>query len=203
MPRIRLILLTALCGAAIVGCAKPPTVEVDGAKAALNSAKTAEAQEYAADSWRAAESAVARLDSELKLQEEKMGLFRNYDTALQYATEAKQAADKAASDAAQAKERLKTQATTLISQTRAAIEEVKGLLATAPVGKGSQVDLAVMKSDLEGVESALPEIEDALTAGRYRDAIQKSEAAMQVVEDLKTDLMNAMAAKESARKRAS
>jgi len=102
--------LVARCGAialglafAAAGCASPPTAEVDAAKAALDRAAADGADQYAADSLKAAQDAKAALDAELKAQEAKM--VKSYDKTRELATAAKAAADKAAADAVAGKEK--------------------------------------------------------------------------------------------------
>jgi TonB family protein len=87
----------------VTGCASPPTADVDAAKAALDKATTDRADQYAAESMKAAQDARAALDAELKTQEAKM--VKSYDKAKELAVAAKAAADKAAADAVAGKEK--------------------------------------------------------------------------------------------------
>jgi TonB family protein len=87
----------------VTACAAPPAAEVDAARAATDKAVAARADQYAAESLKAAEEARAALDAELKVQEGKW--FKSYDRAKELATAAKAAGDKAAADAVGAKER--------------------------------------------------------------------------------------------------
>ena len=102
--------LVARCGAialglaiAVAGCASPPTADVDAAKAALDKAAADGAEQYAANSLKAAQDAKAALDAELKAQEAKM--VKSYDKTKELATAAKAAADKAAAEAVAGKEK--------------------------------------------------------------------------------------------------
>jgi len=87
----------------VTGCAAPPTAEVDAAKAAVDKAVADHADQYAAETLKAAQEARAALDAELTAQEGKW--FKSYDRAKQLATAAKEAGDKAAADAVAAKEK--------------------------------------------------------------------------------------------------
>ena len=88
---------------AVAGCASPPTADVDAAKAALDKATTDRADQYAAESMKAAQDARAALDAELKAQEAKM--VKSYDKAKELAVAAKTAADRASAEAVAAKEK--------------------------------------------------------------------------------------------------
>jgi TonB family protein len=81
----------------VAGCASPPSADVDAAKASLDRAVADHADQYAAESLKAAQDAQAALDAELKAQEGKW--FKSYDRTRQLAVSAKAAADKAAADA--------------------------------------------------------------------------------------------------------
>ena len=94
----------AITAMTVVGCAKPPTEDVDSAKAAVDKAATTDhADQYAADSLRAAQEARVALDDELKVQEGKW--VKSYDRTRELAVVAKAAGEKAAADAAVGKEK--------------------------------------------------------------------------------------------------
>jgi hypothetical protein len=179
---------------AATGCAKPPEAEIQAVSTAIQGAQSAEAAEYAPESLAAAESAKRDLDAELKVQEEKFSLFRSYDKAKELAAAAKTAADKAAADAAEGKNQARDEATALLSEVRTAIEETKTLLDKAPRGKGSQADIAAMKSDLAGIETSLAEVDSAMTEERYLQAKAKAAAAKQNIEQIKNEILQAMEA---------
>jgi protein TonB len=87
----------------VTGCAAPPTAEVDAARAAVDKAVTDRADQYAAESLKAAQDSRAALDAELAAQEAKW--FKSYDRAKELAVAAKAAGDKAAAEAAAAREK--------------------------------------------------------------------------------------------------
>jgi len=87
----------------VTGCAAPPTAEVDAARAAVDKAVTDRADQYAAESLKAAQDSRAALDAELTAQEAKW--FKSYDRARELAVAAKAAGDKAAAEAAAAREK--------------------------------------------------------------------------------------------------
>jgi TonB family protein len=87
----------------VTGCAAPPSADVDAAKAAVDKAATDRADQYAAESLKAAQDAQAALDAEMKAQEGKW--FKSYDRTKELAVAAKAAGDKAAGEAVAAKEK--------------------------------------------------------------------------------------------------
>jgi len=101
---------------AVAGCASPPSADVDAATAAIDKASTDRADQYAAESLKAAQDARAALDAELKAQEGKW--FKSYDKAKELAVAAKAAGDKASAEAIAGKE----QADALAAKVKAAAE---------------------------------------------------------------------------------
>ena len=101
----------------VAGCAKPPTVEIDAAMAAMAEATKAEAEVYAPEAMQAARSAQAAFEEEVKLQEGKFALFRKYDKAKTMVAEATAAAGTAATQAAENKNRIRQEVTTMIGET--------------------------------------------------------------------------------------
>jgi hypothetical protein len=177
----RISVLSVLAGVALlsVACAKEPTEALNAATSALAAAKTAEAADYAP-------AALA----------EKFSLTRSYTKAAELATAAKAAADAAAAQAVSGKEQMKTEATTLVAGVRSAVDAATAALAKAPKGKGSAADLEAMKSDVAGVAAALPDMDAAIAAGKYKDAKVKAEAAKATLDKIVADVQAAIAAKK-------
>jgi TonB family protein len=127
-------ILPVVLGLAIVvaGCASPPAADVDAARAALDKATTERADQYAAESLKAAQDAWAALDVELKAQEGKW--FKSYDKAKELAGAAKTAGDKAAADAVAGKEKAEA-----IAAKEAADAAAKAKAASAAVRVGGKI----------------------------------------------------------------
>jgi protein TonB len=99
MGRLSAILLVLAFAAA---CGAPPTAEIDAAKAALDNASVA-AEQYAAESLRAAQDSYAALDAELAAQDARW--IKSYDRARELAVSARLASEKASADATAGKAR--------------------------------------------------------------------------------------------------
>lgn len=183
------------------GCSKPPTAAVQAADQALDAAKAADAADYAPASFKAAEDARSALETELKAQEDHFALTRSYKTAAGLAERAKAAADQAVADANTGKEQAREESATLIADVKKSLEEVKGLLEKAPRGKGSAMDIAMLKSDLSGIESALGETEASFNAEDYAQSKTQAEAAKQNVESIRDEILRAMETRRSSRTR--
>jgi hypothetical protein len=183
------------------GCGKPPQEAIGAADQALGEARTAGAADYAPESLKAAEDARAQLDAELKAQEDKFALFRSYDKAAELATASQQAAQRAKTDAEEGRRRAREEASEMIAQVRASVLQVQQLLESAPRGKGAEADLAVLKSDLSGVESTLSEMDAAFAEEQYLEAISKAESAKQSVDAIRAEIERAVEMAKSRRAR--
>ena len=182
----RTVVSVLVAGALVAaGCAQPPTPEIDAAKSALETARTAEAPEYAFDEWTAAEEAQTLLFDELTTQESKFAPLRNYDAATRLAQQAGTAANLAADASAAEKARLRALVADLIATTRFELTSVQQMLSSAPRGKGSEADLAALNADLVQVEGAISTVETALQEGELKEAQTKVEAAFQLVSSVR------------------
>lgn len=200
MRKMRIALPVVLVGLAMVmGCAKPPQEQIDSAKQAIENARTAGAADYAPNSLADAENAMQQLETELAAQEKKFALLRSYKNSTAMATTAVQTAERAVADAQAGKERTRGEAEMLITQAKTAMEEANGMLATAPAGKGSQMDIEMMKADLAGVATTLAEAEAAFQAESFMQAKAKAEAAMSAASSVKSAVEQAAAMRAGAK----
>jgi TonB family protein len=131
--RVTVRFLPIVLGLAITvtGCASPPSADVDAAKAAVDRAAAERADQFAAESLKAAQDARATLDAELKAQDAKW--IKSYDKTRELAAAAKAAGDKAAADAAAGKQ--KADAVAAKEKAAAAAREKARLAAVRPGGR--------------------------------------------------------------------
>ena len=149
--RVNLSLRAIVLGLAITvtACDSPPTADVDAAKAAVDKAATDRADQYAAESLKAAQDARAALDLELKAQEGKW--VKSYGRTKELAVAAKAAGDRATAEAAAAKE--KTEAAAAKAKADAAAARARAR--TAPVRVGGQIKPPTKIKDVKPVYPAI------------------------------------------------
>jgi len=180
-----------------VGCAKPPQQELDGAKAAMTSAEQAEAPKYAPDAWDKAQQAMNAVNAELEAQNAKFALFRSYTKTKQLIVDATNAANEAQTAAVAGKEKA-------MNEAQAAIDAVKGALDGAQAAlsdlekcrrkpKDLRKDLELMKGNLDGYASQLPDIEGAFAREDYFGAKAQAESLKGQVDAMTTELVEAKA----------
>lgn len=179
----------------IVACAAPPKQEIDQAKASMDAARTAQAADYAPADWNTVSDLDSKLSAELEAQDHKSAMFRSYGTAKQIATDLKTAADKATQNAASGKELAKKDAEDLMAKAKDARAKADAALKSAPHGKGTEADLASLKSDAAGTDATLDEMQKAYDAGDYMTAKAKAQAIITACDQVTTQVQSARAQK--------
>ncbi|HPR63573.1 MAG TPA: hypothetical protein PK014_05070 [Thermoanaerobaculia bacterium] len=198
MKRVGIVLaVIVLLG--LTSCAKVPQETIDGARAALDSARKAEASLYAPDALKAAEAKVAELDTELDTQKAKW--FKSYARVSELAAEVTATAQKAEDEALAGKVRAKTEAEAALAGADTALTETRNALASAPRGKGTSADLAALSGDLDAASATLDEARSAMETEKYLDAKAKVDSAMETISRVTTDIENARAMMAAARKK--
>ena len=132
----------------VTGCAAPPTAEVDAARAAVDKAVTDRADQYAAESLKAAQDSRAALDAELTAQEAKW--FKSYDRAKELAVAAKAAGDKAAAEAAAAREKADA-----VAAKEIAAAEAREKAKASAVRVGGKISPPIKMNDVKPVYPAI------------------------------------------------
>jgi hypothetical protein len=176
--------------ALLVGCAKPPTQEMEAAKVAIDAAVAEGAEKYAKDGLKALNDKWAAAQDEVKKQEGK--LFKNYDNAKALIAQATTDAAALKTETAAKKEQAKQEAIAADAAAKTAVEQAKALLAEAPTGKGTKADIEMMKADLAGLEGSLAEIGTLITSEEYFAATDKAKAISAKCADISAQVQAAI-----------
>jgi len=196
--KITRISWVAALGLALAACSHAPTSDIDAAKHALAEAREAQAADYAPQSWTAAQDAESKLEVELDAQQQRWSALRSYTVAKQLAMETKAAAERSRDQAIAGKEQAKNEVTTLMAQAREETSRAQTAVTTAPHGKGTEADLAGLKSDATGIDTTLEEMQRAFDAGDYVTAKTKAQAAIDAAKKIQGDVEQAKTARRAA-----
>jgi len=176
------ILTIALAAAA---CASPPHKEMDQAQGALDAAKAAGAEQYAAAEYKAASDALQRSHDAVAQSD--------YRLALNHALDSRERAQNAARLAADGKAQVRAE----LEQTMA---EVSGLIVQAnariETARRARVPRRLLAEPAQSIATASEEVQKAgemLKAGKYLEA-------RPVLQDLKSHIQKAIAAVAAAEK---
>jgi hypothetical protein len=181
----------AVLGLVLAGCAQAPSADLDAATHAVDEARQAQAAEYAPQTWAAAQDAQSKLQIELDAQKERWSMLRSYTVTRQLAQDTKAAADRSRDEAIAGKDKAKNDASTLMAQAREEVGRAHMAVTTAPKGKGTEADLASLKSDAGTIDDTLNEMQKAFDDGNYNDAKAKAQAAIDAAKKIQGEVESA------------
>jgi hypothetical protein len=179
MRRTLVAVLAALTLLLVVGCSKPPEQEITAATQAFDSAKMAEAPDYAPEAYRVASDSLNAAMALKKEADGKFVLFRSYSKSKAMFVRAQALANEASTKAAAEKEKVRLEVTDMLTQAKALLDSANVALKKAPRGKGSKADIELIKTDLAAATTAFDDANADFTAGKYKTAKAKLEAMMQ------------------------
>jgi len=180
------------------GCAQPPTADIEAANLALDEARQAQAAEYAPQTWTTAQDAKAKLDVELNAQEQRWSATRTYTIVRQLAQDTKAIAERSRDEAIAGKDKAKTEATTMMAEAQAAVDRAQAAVASAPRGKGTEADLASLKSDTASLGDTLAEMRKSFDGGQYNEAKVKAQAAIDAAKQVEAEIEKAKSQRRAA-----
>ncbi len=170
--RNSIVAIVALVFVAAVACAKAPQEDISAAQADLDKAREAQSETWAPNEYQAADSAWKAANDEIQAQNAKW--IKNYDKAKELLTKTREEAAKAAQAAAANKEQARTDSEAAITAADTAIAAAEAGLKVAPVTKDSRADLALLKSDVEGLRGTLEQARQAFTSEDFKRALESA-----------------------------
>ena len=170
------IILAALALFLVAGCSKAPEAEMQNADTAVQAAVTAEAEQYAPQSYQIAMDTLNAAKAAKTEQDSKFALFRSYGKSKQMFIAAQALSEKATTDAQAEKERVRQEVMGMMTQVQAVIDNATVALAKAPRGKGSKADIELIKADLDAVNSGFAAAKADFDGGKFLAAKAKFEA---------------------------
>ena len=143
----------------LAACGTPPHKEMDQAQGAIDAARAAGADRYAADEFTAAQRS-------LTLATQAVGQ-RDYRLALNHAIESREQAQNAARVAAETQARLRGDAERAMAEVRALLVQANGRLGTA---EKTGVPRRIVNDAREALSAANADLQKASTAMQAQDA---------------------------------
>lgn len=176
----------------LAGCAKQPTEDMSAAQKAVEDLKGTGAEKYIPEDTKKVDDSLAAALNEIKAQDSKFALTRNYDKAKQMLAQVKADSEKVKADIAAKKEEAKKNALAGQEAARASVKEAKALLAKAPMGKGARADIEALKGDIKGLEDSVPELQRLIDKEDYAVAIDKAKAIKEKADGVSNQIKEAM-----------
>jgi chromosome segregation ATPase len=163
---------------------------IDGTKAAIDKVTQAGADKYAVEELKALNDDLAKAMDEVNAQDKKF--FKKFGTAKEMMTQLTAKAAELEAQIPAKKEAAKNLAVQIQGEAQAALTEATDLLAKAPKGKGTAKDLEALKADLDGAQTAFPEIQAALDAGDFIAAQDKAKSVKEKAAAIAEQIKQAM-----------
>lgn len=161
MRRLPALILAILLAA---GCSEPPNKEMNRAQGALDAARAAGAEQYAAEAYSAATAA---------LQQSREAVDqRDYRLALSRAIDAYERAQDAAKLAADGKARARAEAEVAVSTANAAVVALEGRIQAAEAARVPPSALAVPRRTAKEAVATLQKARESMSAGSYRETLE-------------------------------
>lgn len=165
---IGLLLLTA------AGCSEPPQKEIDQAQSALDAARAAGADKYAAEEYSGATTTLQKARDSVEQ--------RDYRQALSYALDARQRALEASRLVPEARTRAKTEAEAAFKATSEQADRLDGAIRGAQIQKIPARELRAPRQTLSAARSSLQEARILLDRGNYAEAVAPLPAVREKIE---------------------
>jgi predicted S18 family serine protease len=154
--------LIALLLLAAAGCSEPPQKEIDQAQSAIDAARAAGADKYAADDYTGAESTLQKAHAAVDQ--------RDYRLALSYAIDARQRAIEAEHAVAEARTRQKTDAEREFKAESDRTARLDVALREADSARTPAQQLRTAREAIEAARTSLQETRRLFDGGNYADA---------------------------------
>ena len=181
------VMLAVVALAVIVSsCAKVPQAEIDAAVAALEQAKTAQANLYLEGEFNALQDSMNAINATVEAQKGK--LFGSFKVVKEKLAVVTSAATELVAKTATRKEEIKTEVANALTAIAPVLEENNALLAKAPKGKEGREAIEAIKSDLASIATAVAEVNPLLEASDLLGAQAKINAASQKAASINTEL---------------
>lgn len=176
----------------MAGCAEVPQQDIDAAKAAIETAKAAEAETYAASDFQAAQDSLAAAMAEIETQNSEFAIFRSYDKAQTLLKATINTANMAHDNAVSNKAQVQAEVQDLMAQAKTALMGAKDLLAQAPKGKDTRAALEAIQNELTTVEASIAEATSLLGNNNPLAARDRLKAGLEKTTSISAELTQAI-----------
>jgi len=186
MPSRRLLSAIACCALMAGACGTPPDKELQQAQTAIEAARAAGADRFAAEEFAAAQSALARANDAVAQ--------RDYRLALNNALDARERAQNAVRDATSRMAAARKDAESALTGAAAALADARAKLRAAETGRVPAATLADARSRIALAEKGVQEARTASSGGNYKAAIDSAAKTTATLRQISHDLQTAASA---------
>jgi hypothetical protein len=194
--------LSALALVVVVatGCSKLPQVELDAAKAAVESTKAVEANRYLPTEFNALQDSLNAANVAVETEKSRFFISRDYKPVTAQLVKIAADAEALKAKTEERKVQVREEVQTALTALTALIAEDKALLAKAPKGKEGKAALKAIQDDITVIEASVNDINTLVASGDYLTAQDKVNASTTKAEAIKEELKAAIAKASKKRK---
>lgn len=190
---LRRTFCAVLLAAASLGCAEPPSKEMNQAQGAIDAARAAGAAQYASDELRAAVDA---------LQQSEQAVAQNdYRLALSLAIDSRERANDAAKAAVEGRAKARGDAERVVAVVSVQLTQVRERLKAAEATRVPRRTIDAATQALASAEQSMQEASAALAKDDYAQAVQLASAVSARIQEALTTLDAAPPAPAQPRRR--
>lgn len=200
MKKALLLAIIAFGLLAIAGCSKPPEAEMAAAKAAIDAARAAEAEQYVPQQFRMVSDSMNAANAMKTEQDGKFALFRSYGKSKEAFIRVEGLANKVVEDAKAEKERVRQQVMAMMGEVKTMIDSANVAWEKAPKGKDNKADLELIKNDLMSLGASYTEAEADFNGGKFLTARSKFESVKSRTQSIMDEIAAAVAKKKGGKK---
>ncbi len=190
--RFFLVITTVAAVVLMTSCGKVPQADIDAANAAIDSAKTAQADIYLPVEFAALNDSMSVIMQNVEAQKSK--LFKNFKDVKVKTDALTASAGTLVSDAAVKKDEVKVEAETMLAQVKTLMTDTQALVLKAPKGKEGKAVLDEIKGELTVIETSVNDAQVLFDSGaNYMQVLDKVKAANEALTAINTELTDAIA----------
>ncbi len=187
MRRILTLVGPACVVILLAGCSKVPFHELKAAQTAREEAREI-ALVYAPEEYNAALALYDQARTEIEEQAGKSGFARNYGSAVDLLTRAKQGFEGSKGKATSMREGLKSQAEQRAAAAGAAVAETRAALDKVRKTSRNRENRDRWSSEVEGLEATLVDANEYVTTEYYKDAIGYFDTVLQDCQRINSEI---------------
>ncbi len=190
--RFFLVVATVAAVALMTSCGKVPQANIDAANAAIDSAKTVQADIYLPTEFAALNDSMSVIMQGVEAQKSK--LFKNFKEAKAKSDALTALANQVVANAAVKKDEVKKEAEGLLAEVKTLLTDAQGLVKKAPTGKEGKAVIEEIKGELAAIETTINDSQTLFDGGtNYMQVLDKVKAAKVSLDGIITELTEAIA----------
>jgi hypothetical protein len=187
-------LLFLLCALFVcAACSEPPQKEIDQAQGAVDAARAAGAERYAAQTFAAATSALKEAHDAVQQRDYRLALSRALDASEQAQAAARQAAD--------GKARARSDAESAVATTATGLQQLRSSMKSAEEARLPAAQIATARQTAQRVDAALQEARAKLAKELYLDVVSDLKNVLTQIQAQITGLSDGIKARGGRRRR--